>query len=305
MTAPIDAATFRGLQQAALDRCKEAGEVFKARNASLEQERDVQRDAALAAMEVTLAPREGGRPGGFVIALGKEANITLEAIPAGTFLMGSPESEGGPSDEHPQQPVTISHDFHMSATMITNQQYNVIMGATERRAQAEDRDLPAIEVNWFEAMEFCERLGNKLGRTFRLPTEAEWEYACRAGTTAAFYTGDTITTDQANFDGQEATRYNPAGVYRGDIIAVATFPPNAWGLYDMHGNQAQYCLDNVGRVYSTEPVTDPTGPEGEGAKVMRGGRAKSKAEFIRSASRYGYAPGIGYCFRIVMLPEKK
>lgn len=304
MTAPIDAATFRGLQQAALICCKDAGEAFKARNAALEKERDAQRDAALAAMEIIMTPRDGGRPGGLVVNLGKEATITLESIPAGSFLMGSPESEGGPSDEHPQQPVTISRDFHMSATMITNQQYNAIMGATERRAQAEDRDLPAIEVNWFDAMEFCERLGRKLGRTFRLPTEAEWEYACRAGTTTAFYTGDTITTDQANFDGQEATRYNPAGVYRGDIIAVASFPPNPWGLYDMHGNQAQYCLDNVGRVYSTEPVIDPTGPEGEGAKVMRGGRAKSKAEFIRSAARYGYAPDIGYCFRIVMLPDK-
>jgi hypothetical protein len=299
----LDAESFHTLQQDAIDLCVDAGRAFKALNDARAKERDAQRDATLAAMAITLNPREGGRPGGQIIDLGGEASIVLEPIPAGTFLMGSPESEGGAADEHPQQPVTISRDFHMSATMITNQQYNAIMGKTERRDEAGEENFPAEEVNWFDAMEFCERLGKKLGRTFRLPTEAEWEYACRAGTTTAFYTGDTITSDQANFDGQEATRYNPAGVYRGDIIAVAQFPPNSWGLYDMHGNQSQYCLDNVGRKYTTEPVIDPMGPEGDGAKVMRGGRAKSKAEFIRSAARYGYAPGIGYCFRIVMLPE--
>ncbi len=302
--ALLDGDRFRKLQEEAIDRCVEAGRAFNARNEALAKEHDAQRDATLAAMDITLTPRQGGRPGGQIIDLGGEATIVLEPIPAGGFLMGSPESEGGAADEHPQQPVTISRDFHMSATMITNWQYNTIMGATERRSQTGEENFPAEEVNWFDAMEFCERLGKKLNRTFRLPTEAEWEYACRAGTTTAFYTGETITTDQANFDGQEATRYNPAGVYRGDIIAVATFPPNPWGLYDMHGNQSQYCLDNVGRVYTTEPVTDPMGPEGNGAKVMRGGRAKSKAEFIRSAARYGYAPDIGYCFRIVMLPKK-
>ena len=302
--ALLDAENFRKLQTDAINLCVEAGRAFKTRNESLAKERDLQRDAALAAMKITINPRDDGRPGGQIINLGDEASITLEAIPSGTFLMGSPESEGGPSDEHPQQPVTISRNFHMAATLVTNRQYNALMGATERRSREGEAELPAHEVTWFEAMEFCERLGKKLSRTFRLPTEAEWEYACRAGTTTAFYTGDTITTDQANFDGHEATRYNPAGVYRGKGIVCGSFPPNSWGLYDMHGNQAEYCLDNVGRKYSTEPVTDPAGPEGNGAKVLRGGQSKSKAEFIRSAARYGYAPRIGYGFRIVMLPDQ-
>lgn len=299
-----DSTAFQLLQQDAMAHCAEARRDFKLHNEAIAKERDAQRDATLAAMKIALTPREGGRAGGMLIDLGGEATIVLEPVPAGTFLMGSPEKEGGAADEHPQQTVTISHDFHMAATMITNRQYNAIMGATERRSQPGEAMFPAHEVNWFDAMEFCDRLGRKLGRSFRLPTEAEWEYACRAGTTTAFNTGDTITTDQANFDGQDATLFNPPGIYRGDIIAVASFPPNAWGLFDMHGNQAEYCFDNVGRTYTTEPVTDPMGPEGEGAKVLRGGRARSKAEFIRSAARYGYAPAIGYGFRIVLLPKE-
>ena len=294
--AHLEAASFRALQQGAKDRCAEGVRAFAARREDETRQREADREAALAAMEVRIETVEARRR----VHLGGAAHFDLVPIPAGTFLMGSPESEGGASDERPQQPVTISRDFYLGATPITNAQYVAVMGPTERRTREGEADFPAHEVNWFDAVKFCERLSEKTGRRFRLPTEAEWEYACRAGTATAFHTGDTITTDQANFDGGEATRFNPAGHYRGKNIAVAQFPPNPWGLFDMHGNQAEYCHDNVGRKYSVEPVTDPVGPPGNGAKVLRGGQAKSKAEFIRSAARYGYAPGVGYGFRIVL-----
>lgn len=294
--ALLEAAPFRAIQEGAKLQCAEGVRAFAALQETKAQQREADRDAALAAMDIRIAPTDSGQR----VQLGDLAHIDLAPIPAGTFIMGSPESEGGAPDERPQQPVTISRDFYLGATTITNAQYVAVMGPTERRTREGEADFPAHEVNWFDAVKFCELLSAKTGRRFRLPTEAEWEYACRAGTVTAFHTGDTISTDQANFDGAEATRFNPAGEYRGKNIAVAQFPPNAWGLYDMHGNQAEYCQDNVGRKYTVEPVTDPVGPPGNGAKVLRGGQSKSKAEFIRSAARYGYAPGIGYGFRVVM-----
>jgi len=292
----IGAADLAAMQEDALARCAEGKVAYDARMAGEKQQREADRKAALDALDVRVESHGGGKR----IQIGDAIHLDLVPIPVGTFLMGSPESEGGKANERPQQPVTISRGFYLGATLVTNRQFVAVMGPTERRTWVGEEDSPAHEVTWFEAVEFCTLLGEKTGHTFRLPTEAEWEYACRAGTETAFNTGDTISTDQANFDGTEATRFNPPGDYRGKPVAVAQYPPNAWGLYDMHGNQAQYCLDNVGRKYSTEPVTDPMGPPGNGAKVLRGGQAKSKAEFIRSAARYGYAPGVGFGLRIVM-----
>lgn len=292
----IFGAQFKAVQQSALARCSQGEADNRAQLASEAAQRQAERDAALAAMEVRITPEKSVER----VHLGEDAHFDLVPIPAGSFLMGAAEGEGGEPNERPQHPVTISRDFFLGATLVTNTQFVTVMGPTERRTREDEEAFPAHEVTWFEAVKFCRILSEKTGRTFRLPTEAEWEYACRAGSTTPFNTGDRITTDQANFDGQQATRFNPAGEYRGKIIAVGQFPPNAWGLYDMHGNQAQYCLDNVGREYATTPVTDPMGPPGDGAKVLRGGLAKSKAEFIRSAARYGYAPGVGFGFRVLM-----
>lgn len=297
----VDGATFTQLQQDALDRCANEKVAYDTRMKAEAEAQKTARNEALAAMEVRIESHDGLQR----IHLDDKAHLDLAPIPAGTFLMGSPESEGGDGNERPQQPVTISRNFFMGTTLITNHQYVTVMGPSGRRTRAGEENLPAHEVTWSEGVAFCKLLSQKTGRIFRLPTEAEWEYACRAGSTTAFYTGDTISTDQANFDGKAATRFNPAGDYIGKNVAVAQYPPNPWGLYDMHGNQAQYCLDNVGRTYSTEPVTDPTGPPGNGAKVLRGGQSKSKAEFIRSAYRYGYAPGVGFGLRIVMESEEK
>jgi formylglycine-generating enzyme required for sulfatase activity/pectate lyase len=292
----LDLASMHAVQRAALERCAEGKAAFVAERNAAADRLARERQEKLAAMDLRIETRGEARR----VWIGNDIPIDLVPIPAGTFLMGSPEAEGGAEDERPQQPVTISRPFYMGATLVTNRQFVAIMGPTERRTRAGEENYPAHEVTWFEATEFCALLSEESGRVFRLPSEAEWEYACRAGTTTAFYTGDTITSAQANFDASKATRYNPAGENRGEIVAVAQFPPNPWGLFDMHGNQAQYCLDNVGRKYSGEPITDPQGPPGDGARVLRGGKATSNAVFIRSAARYGYAPGVGYGFRIVL-----
>jgi formylglycine-generating enzyme required for sulfatase activity len=188
----------------------------------------------------------------------------------------------------------------MAATLTTTAQLCAIYGPDARPMTDENRDLPAKETNWVEATECCEILSGATSHAFRLPTEAEWEYACRAGTTTPFNTGATITTDQANFNGLEATPFNPVGVFRGTFTPVRSFPPNAWGLYDMHGNEAEYCQDRCFRKYTTEEVTDPVGPDEGNARVLRGGKSTSKAFFLRSAFRYGYTPYVGYGFRAVM-----
>ena len=295
----VEAGPFKALQDAAMKRSADGKAEFKARQDAQTTRQKSERDAALQALNIDLVPVGGSDGHRMVIQLGDEASFEMVRIPAGSFLMGSPESEEGEPNERPQHRVNISRAFYMATTLTTNAQLMPILGATERRSRLEERQWPAHEVNWFEAVEYCERLSAKTGRRFRLPTEAEWEYACRAGTTTAFNTGDTITTGQANFDGEVATRYNPAGESVGKKVPVRSYSPNAWGLYDMHGNEAEYCQDSHFREYSAEEVTDPIHLEG-GAKVLRGGKAKSKAFYIRSAYRYAYAPAVGYGFRVVM-----
>jgi formylglycine-generating enzyme required for sulfatase activity/pectate lyase len=300
----VEAKPFRALQEAAMKRSADGKAEFKARQAAREARRKAEQDAALAALNVAVTPVAGSDGSRMVVKLGDDVSVEMVRIPAGSLLMGSPESEGGEPNERPQHRVNISRPFYMAATLTTNAQLTPILGATERRSRPGEREWPAHEVSWYEAEEYCDRLSGKTGHRFRLPTEAEWEYACRAGTTTAFHTGDAITSDQANFDATEATPYNPAGGFRGKKAPARSCPANAWGLYDMHGNEAEYCLDSCFREYTKDEVTDPVHLEG-GAKVLRGGKAKSKAFFIRSAYRYGYAPAVGYAFRLVMeIPQE-
>ena len=296
----VIAAPFRAIQADAFALSAQGKAQFKALQEARAARLEAERATSLSALEVTIVPKEGAGAKRMLVHLGDKATIELARIPAGSFLMGSPESERGLPNERPQHKVNISRPFYLATTLTTNAQLAPILGTTERRTRSGEESFPAHEVTWFEATEYCQLLSEKTGRRLRLPTEAEWEYACRAGATTTFNTGDTITTDQANFDGAEPTRFNPAGEYRGKKTPVASFPPNAWGLYDMHGNEAEYCQDYCYRVYTEEEVTDPVGLATGGARVLRGGKAKSKALFIRSAYRYGYAPGVGYGFRVVM-----
>jgi len=228
--------------------------------------------------------------------------LGLNRVPAGKFLMGSPETE--PERGQDEQPhwVTLTRPFYMGITPVTADEYRAVMGS-EADARREGRH-PA-EVPWPEAVRFCETLSRNTGRTFRLPTEAEWEYACRAGTTTPFNTGLQITTDQANFDGKFVYPGGQAGEYRRSTTPVRTFPPNAWGLYDMHGNVYQWCSDWYGR-YPTSAVTDPPGPSSGADRVIRGGRYGSAPRYIRSAARYSYNAknsSVVFGFRVVMEVE--
>jgi formylglycine-generating enzyme required for sulfatase activity len=233
------------------------------------------------------------------VVLGKDLELQLNPIPAGKFLMGSPNDEPERAQDETQHWVTITRPFYMGATLVTADEYQAVTGGKSSHGGA--RGMPA-EVDWPDAVRFCEALSRNTGRTFRLPTEAEWEYCCRAGTTTPFNTGATITTDQANFDGKFVYAGGKPGVYRRGPTAVRTFAPNAWGLYDTHGNAYQWCSDWYGP-YPVGAVTDPQGASTGADRVIRGGKYGSGPRYLRSAARYQYNPNnssVVFGFRVVM-----
>ncbi|MCC6796028.1 MAG: SUMF1/EgtB/PvdO family nonheme iron enzyme [Candidatus Hydrogenedentes bacterium] len=299
----VPAPAFRSLQSQAIDLVAkgDADEAARAKRAQAMQRDQIERMKK--ELRATFDAPPGPDAKRVTLDLGNAAQLELVRIPAGSFLMGSPESEGGLENERPQHKVNISRPFYFAAVKTTTAQFCAVLGKTARELTEENRDLPTRETTWFEANDFCEVLTAVTERKFRLPTEAEWEYACRAGTATAFNTGAMISSDQANFNALEATTFNPVGEYRAKITPVRMFPPNAWGLYDMHGNQAEYCQDICFRKYTADEVTDPLNDGKDGARVLRGGKMGSKAFYVRSAYRYGYTPYVGYCFRVVMESE--
>jgi len=234
--------------------------------------------------------------------LGDGVTLELARIPAGTFLMGSPASEGGNKTVGPdgetmdwpgrfpnetQHEVTLSKPFYMGIHQVTQAQYESVMGKNPShfKGKEDSANRPVEQVSWNDAVEFCQKLSEKTGRNVRLPTEAEWEYACRAETTTAFNTGDTISTEQANFNGDFTYGSGTKGVCRGETTAVGSFPANAWGLYDMHGNVWEWVADWYGE-YPTGAVTDPQGPAEGQFRVLRGGSWNfNPPRLCRSAAR--------------------
>jgi formylglycine-generating enzyme required for sulfatase activity len=154
--------------------------------------------------------------------------------------------------------------------------------------QTETHPVTCLSCN--DVQKFIEWLTGKEGKTYRLPTETEWEYACRAGTTTPFYTGNCISTDQANYDGTHPMPGCPEGEYRKGPVEVESFEPNPWGLHDMHGNVWEWCQDKYKRDYPSGRVTDPKGPTSGWERVLRGGSWHNYAGHIRSALRYRYYP---------------
>lgn len=224
--------------------------------------------------------------------------IEFVSIPAGTFTMGSPASEVDRFGNETQHQVTLSA-FKMSKYEVTFEQYDLFCDATGRskpRDQGWGRgNRPVINVSWHDATAFAEWMG------CRLPTEAEWEYACRAGTTTPFSTGNNLTTSQANYNGNYPYNKNPKGEYREKTTLVGSFAPNKWGLYDMHGNVWEWCSDWYGD-YSTSAQTNPKGASSGSDPGLRGGSWDSNAYFCRAAYRIRSTPdyryyGIG--FRLV------
>lgn len=221
--------------------------------------------------------------------------LDMVEIPAGSFLMGSPpEEEGRYDDEGPQHEVTLQA-FLMSRTPITQAQWRAVAAFPKVNRDLDPDpsyfkgdDLPVEQVDWREAIEFCARLSKHSGRNYTLPSEAQWEYACRAGTTTRFSTGDTITTNQANFDGAyvPVDSDQEVGDYRAETTPVGMFPANPWGLHDMHGNVWEWCLDDWHSNYEGAPTDGSAWMEGSRlGKVRRGGAWTFIHRHCRSAHR--------------------
>jgi eukaryotic-like serine/threonine-protein kinase len=184
--------------------------------------------------------------------LGNGVVLEMVEIPGGTFMMGSRENEGN-SDERPQHQVTVP-SFCMGKYELTQAQYQAIIGNNPSSFKSDNPKLnrdnrPVENVSWNDAVAFCQKLSHKTGRNYRLPSEAEWEYACRAGTTTPFYFGESITTNLVNYDGNSSYASAPKGEYRQQTTDVGTFLPNAFGLYDMHGNVWEWCQDDYHNSY--------------------------------------------------------
>jgi len=212
--------------------------------------------------------------------------VSLERvyIPGGT--MGSSEY----SHEKPHQ-VTIK-PFYLGKYPITQAQWQAVMGKNHSYFKGEKR--PVENVSWNDAVNFCETLSVLTGETYRLPSEAEWEYACRAGTTTPFYFGETITSDLVNYDGNYPYGLGPKGRYREETTEVGQFPPNAFGLYDMHGNVYEWCADTYHDNYQGAPTDGSVWEKGGKERVLRGGAWSFVADNCRSAYRYWFDQGGRY-----------
>ncbi|MCY2928864.1 MAG: formylglycine-generating enzyme family protein [Planctomycetota bacterium] len=252
------------------------------------------------------AARGLGVPKELSLDLGGGVSMKLVLIPSGTFIMGSPWYEKDRRlEEGPQHEVTISRPFYMGVYEVTQQQYERVMGEnpsqhkTIRGWEAEYRiDVmnanparhsggrnPVDSVQWEAAAEFCLKLSETVGRRVRLPTEAEWEYACRAGTSTAFNTGQTLSPDQASYNFNYERPHGAS--WPTETVPVGSFKPNAWGLYDMPGNVFEWCSDWSDEGYYAKSVkVDPRGPATGRLRVLRGGAYLFPVRFCRSASRY-------------------
>jgi formylglycine-generating enzyme required for sulfatase activity len=254
--------------------------------------------------------------------LGNDITLEMVAILGGTFTMGSPAGEGYDYAE-PQHQVTVP-PFFMGKYPITQAQWQAIASRTDLKVKQDLEPNPAYfkdrpdsdrrpveQVSWYDAIEFCARLSKLTVREYRLPSEAEWEYACRAGTTTPFYFGETITGELANYNARKTYAGEPEGEYRGQTTPVGQFPPNAFGLYDMHGNVWEWCLEPWHDSYQGKTRTDSEVWDKEQSaeqylldknnviqllsdkrmRVLRGGSWYFNPWDCRSANRYRDIPG--------------
>jgi formylglycine-generating enzyme required for sulfatase activity len=256
----------------------------------------------------------------------KGATFAMRWIPAGSFRMGSAENEPNrSSSEGPQRSVTISKGYWMLESEVTQGQYKALMGSNPSYFSSCGDNCPVEGVSWHDARAFAEKLSEAQGlaactatdrgifdcKGWRLPTEAEWEYAARAGTTTAFHTGDCISTNQANYDGNYPQQGCAKGEYRNGTIEVCSLARNAWGLCDMHGNVWEWVMDwYKGDSYKDASKENPlelleNAPSELSHRVVRGGGWGSGSGNVRSARRSGYAPAERYNvvgFRLLRSP---
>ncbi|MCL2764150.1 MAG: formylglycine-generating enzyme family protein [Treponema sp.] len=235
----------------------------------------------------------------FITGCAQKIQTQMVFIRGGIFIMGSPHDEHDRDYDEMQREVRVS-SFYMGKYEVTQREYQGIMRANPSFFKGED--LPVENISWYDAIEFCNRLSKQEGLTpayvfdgenigwnrnangYRLPTEAEWEYACRAGSASPFNTGLNITTDQANYDGNYPYSDYSGGASRETTVNVGSFPPNSWDLFDMHGNVFEMCWDWYD-VYKRDDSFDPAGPSLGSYRVMRGGSWINSAYVLRSSYR--------------------
>ena len=223
----------------------------------------------------------------------------MVVVPAGSFMMGSPENEDEHSpDEGPQRKVTIARPFAVGKFEVTFAEWDACVSDGGCKYKPETRwgrgRQPVSRVSWDHVTkEYLPWLSLKTGKSYRLLTEAEWEYAARAATTTPFSTGPTITTGQANFNGNHTYGSGAKGVYRDKTVEVGSFRPNAFGLYDMHGNVWEWVEDCYKDSYDGAP-TDGSAVTGRDCSlnILRGGAWNYYPQLLRSAYRYASAPGV-------------
>jgi len=250
----------------------------------------------------------------FAEDLGNGVTLDMVAIPSGTFLMGSPKTEEGHRDrESPQHQVTLK-SFFMGKYPVTQAQWQAVAALPQVNKELEPNpsffkgeDRPVEQVSWYDAVEFCARLSQHTKRPYRLPSEAQWEYACRAGTTTPFHFGETITTDFANYRGTDDEKglwkgfygNGPLGIYREETTPVGSFGVgNDFGLYDMHGNVWEWCADHWHNNYKGAPTDGSAWVDEEDDddnknhyRPLRGGSWTYFPVRCRSACRNDYLPG--------------
>jgi uncharacterized protein (TIGR02996 family) len=237
------------------------------------------------------------------VALDEGEEMVFAWVPPGTFLMGSPPEERERGDDETLHRVTLTQGFWMSVTPVTQVQWEVVTGYTPSPDRGDDR--PVVMVPWDDCKRYCRGLKAWAGTRGRLPTEAEWEYACRAGTTTSFHFGELASTSQAPYNGIYTYAGGKKRSRREKTTPVGSYPPNAWGLFDMHGNVWEWCQDRYGRNPSAE-VEDPQGPNSGAARVVRGGSWADSRRWCRAASRGGSTtlPGsFNIGCRVVLPPD--
>ena len=244
---------------------------------------------------------EGSKAGERKVAYVNGVEFAFRWCPPGTFIMGEPKSETGPYNRSTQHEVTLSKGFWIMETEVTQKQWIAIMGTNPSYFKGDD--MPVHTLSWGDCNMFCHRC-DYLGFKVKLPTEAQWEYACRAGSTTTFFWGSALNGDKANCDGRSPYGTTTKGKYIGKTTPVRSYEANAWGLYDMHGNVGEWCADYYGEYSFGYVSEDPTGPQSGIACVIRGGQWRNGADFCRSGKRAWGVPTVSHAdvgFRVVLI----
>jgi formylglycine-generating enzyme required for sulfatase activity len=255
----------------------------------------------------------------------KTTKMVLRKVEAGKFTMGSPEDELGREADEVQREVTLTKDFYVSVFQTTQKQYETITGSNPSEYKGDMRPVDSVSYDMIRGAEkgagwpangdvdedsFLGKLRAKTSKAFDLPTEAQWEFACRAGTTTALNNGTNLTNADKDNNLNKLGRYSfnqgsGQGGYSEGHTAVGFYFPNVWGLYDMHGNVREWCLDWLDENASSDPATDPAGAAEGSRRLLRGGSYYDNAHYCRSASRFSYPPSYSsyiYGFRVVLVP---